>query len=143
VILQACAESGAKLTERGLVAEMRVALAPVISASVAERFTIYGAVLDPLLDLALARAEETESLLPQEIVQEICSQVESITDGRVVVMASRRARAYLRDLLRIRGISRSVIAHEEVAARYDVVQVGRIEVNDHESRSVILESLAA
>jgi flagellar biosynthesis component FlhA len=139
VILQTVAESGGRYGERAIVAEVRVALAPVVSATVAQGCLIHGVVVDPLLDLALAKAEESGTLLPGEIVDAICARVAEFVKPGLVLISSKRARAYLRDLIRVRWGDLTVIAHEEIAARYEVIPLGQIDVSDENLRTTLLQ----
>lgn len=139
VILQTVAESGGRYGERAIVAEVRAAMAPVVSASVAEGCSIHGVLVDPLLDLALSKAEESGTLLPGEIVDAICARVAEFVKPRLVLISSKRARAYLRDLIRVRWSDLIVIAHEEIAPRYEVITLGQIDVSDENLRTTLLQ----
>jgi type III secretion protein V len=139
VILQTVAESGGRYGERAIVAEVRAALAPVVSATVARGGAIHGVIVDPLLDLALSKAEESGALLPGEILDSICGRIAELVKPGLVVIASKRARAYLRDLLRVRWGDLSVIAHEEIAPRYEVISLGQLEVSDDNLRSALVQ----
>lgn len=141
VILQVVAESGGKMGERGLVAEIRTALAPVICASVAVNRQIQGVAIEPLLDLVLARSEESGSLISGDLVEAICSRVSEVVKPGAVVLASKRSRAYLRDIVRVRGSHVPVLAHEELSPRFDVVPVGAIELVGEAERAALTESV--
>ncbi len=140
VILQTIAESGGKLGERALLGEIRAALAPIVSATVARDGKINGVFLEPLLDLALTKAEESGVILPGEIIDAVCNGVgEFVAQGRTLI-SSKRARAYLRDIVRVRWAHIPVIAHEEVSSRYEVVSTGQIEVSDEQLRNSLLQA---
>lgn len=142
MILQCVAEQGARLSERALLAEVRCVLAPVVSASVAVNRVVRAVTINPLLDLALSRAEEQASLLAIEVVESVHAQVRALADAGAVVLCSKRARSYLRDLLWLRGTRVPVIAHEEVAALFECTIVGEVEVGSEDDRAVLVEQLA-
>jgi flagellar biosynthesis component FlhA len=141
VVLQTVAECGARTTERGLLAEVRVALRLVISRQVAVNQVVRAIALDPLLDLVLAKAEESESLADGQLVERITQGVEALSSDGVVVVASKRARAYVRDMLRAKGIQLAVIAHEEIAPGFKVEVVESMEINDEQERLALMEGL--
>jgi type III secretory pathway component EscV len=142
VILQRLAEFGGKLNDRQLLAEIRIALAPVVSAQVAKGNTIRGAVIEPVIDLVLGRAEEEGSLVSAELVELICDQVEQyVSDEKLILVASKRARAYLRDLVKVRWNSIPVIAHEEIAPRFALASAGDIQVESEEMRQSLVDSI--
>lgn len=138
VVLQAIADSSGRLSERSLLAEVRCALAPAVSASVGKGQRIRGVVLDPLLDLALAKAEESGALLAGELLDFLCEEAGQKAEQGVVLVASKRARAYLRDIVRVRYPHIRVIAHEEVAPRYSLEIAGKIEISDGSKRQELL-----
>jgi flagellar biosynthesis component FlhA len=141
IILQTIAEHGSRLSERQILAEVRGALAPVISASVAEGRKIKGAVVEPVIDLVLGKAEESGSLVSGELVDLICEQVEGLSDKRVPLVASKRARAYLRDVVRVRWANVPVIAHEEIAPRFEFETVLEIKLNSDEQRHALVQGI--
>ena len=141
VILQTVAESGGKCTDRGLVAEVRAALAPAISSSVAVDRQIQGVAVEPLLDLVLAKAEESGSLISGELVDAICSRVSEIVRPGAVLIASKRSRAYLRDIVHVRSDEVRVLAHEEISPRYDVVPVGALELVGEVERAALAQAV--
>jgi flagellar biosynthesis component FlhA len=141
VILQIIAESGSRLGERQLLAEIRVALAPVISSSLAQGGIIRGAVVEPVIDLVLGKAEERGSLVPAELVDRICDQVAELVPAGGVVVASKRARAYLRDIIRVRWSHIPIIAHEEIGKRFRFESLGQVMVASDEQRHSLVNSL--
>jgi flagellar biosynthesis component FlhA len=141
IILQTIAEHGSRLSERQILAEVRSSLAPVISASVAEGRTIKGAVIEPVIDLVLGKAEESGSLVSGELVDLICEQVEGLAEKRVPLVASKRARAYLRDVVRVRWANVTVIAHEEIAPRFEFESVSEIKLNSDEQRHALVQGM--
>jgi flagellar biosynthesis component FlhA len=143
VVLQAVAEAGSRFNERALLGEVRVALRHCISTNVARDGVICAIVLDPLLDLLLSRAEEQGTIIAAELVDEIGSQIEASREKYSVLVASKRARAYLRDTVYAKGLAIPVIAHEEVAPGYRLNTIHTIEVARSEDRAALLESLAA
>lgn len=140
VILQTIAECGGKLGERALLGEIRAALAPVVSAAVAHDGKIHGVFIEPLLDLALSKAEESGVILPGEILDAVCSGVGQFASQGRTLVSSKRARAYLRDIVRVRWAHLPVIAHEEVSSRYEVIATGHIEVSDEQLRHSLLQA---
>lgn len=141
VILQTVAESGGKLSERGLVAEVRAALGPAICASVAVDRRIHGMAVEPLMDLVLARAEESGSLISGELVDAIHSRVCEVVKPGVVLIASKRSRAYLRDIVQVRGDDVRVLAHEEISPRYELVPVGALELVGEAERAALAHAI--
>ncbi len=141
VILQTIAEHGGKLSDRQLLAEVRVALAPVISASVADGGIIRGLVLEPVIDLVLGKAEESGTIVSGELVELICHQVEALMTTHPTLLASKRARAYLRDIVRIRWGSLTVLAHEEIAPRFEFSSIGSIQLSSDEERRALVHAL--
>lgn len=139
VILQAVAESGGRLHERALLAEVRAALGPVVCSTVAHERTIEGIAVEPLLDLVLTKAEESSSLISTDLVDAIWARVAEVARPGAVLLSSKRSRAYLRDLVRVRGKEIPVLAHEEVVPRFEVVQVGAIELSEDVHRSALLQ----
>jgi flagellar biosynthesis component FlhA len=140
VILQTLAEYGGKMNERCLVAEVRSALAPVVCSTVSRNRRIQGVVVEPLLDVVLAKAEESGSLISGELVDAICARVAEVVTPGSVLIASKRSRAYLRDVVKVRGDGVPVIAHEEIAPRYEVVPVGEIQLSTDGERSALLSA---
>jgi flagellar biosynthesis component FlhA len=141
VILQTVAENGAKMHERALLAEVRAALAPVVCSAVARERKIQGITVEPLVDLVLAKAEESGSLISGELVDAICSRVADLVKPGMVLMASKRSRAYLRDLVRVRGEGVPVIAHEEISPQFEVVPVGAIDLDEEVHRTALLHQV--
>lgn len=141
IILQTVAECGGKLQERGLVAEVRAALAPVICASVAVDRQIHGVAVEPLVDLVLAKAEESGSLISGELVDAICSRVSEVVKPGVVLISSKRSRAYLRDIVQVRGEEVKVIAHEELSPRYEFVATGALELVGENERAALTHAV--
>ena len=141
VILQTVAEAGGKYNDRGLVAEVRAALAPVICSSVAVNRQIQGIAVEPLLDLILAKAEEGGSLISGDLVDAICSRVAEVVRPGAVLLVSKRSRAYLRDIVQVRGDDVRVLAHEEISPRYDLVQVGAIELVGEVERAALAHAV--
>jgi flagellar biosynthesis component FlhA len=138
VILQAVAESAGRLNERALLGEVRAALGPVVCSTVAHEGAIEGIPVEPLLDLVLTKAEESSSLISGELVDAIWAQVAEVAKPGAVLLSSKRSRAYLRDLVRVRGEAIPVLAHEELSPRFEVVHVGAIELREEVHRTALL-----
>lgn len=147
VILQTVAEYGGRMTERNLLAEVRTALRLVISRKVAHNSQIKAVLLDPVLDLALARAEDSGALLSAEILESVSQQITTLFEPAAgqapIVLCSKRARPYLRDLIVAKGMHIPVIAREEIAPSFNVTSVGTIEIGDENERLQIMEQLVA
>jgi flagellar biosynthesis component FlhA len=141
IILQTIAEHGSKLTERQILAEVRSALAPVISASVAEGRVIKGAVVEPVIDLVLGKAEESGSLVSGELIDLICEQVEGLIEKGMALVVSKRSRAYLRDVVRVRWAHVPVIAHEEIAPRFEFQSLAQIQLRSDEQRQALVQGI--
>ena len=72
----------------------------------------------------------------------ICEQVEKYrSEEGLILVASKRARAYLRDLIKVRWASIPVIAHEEIAPRFALESAGDINVGSDEMRQSLVQSL--
>jgi type III secretion protein V len=143
VILQTVAEHGARLSERALLAEVRGALRLVISRMVARASVIRGLTIDPILDLTLARAEESGSLVQTEIMDHVTESIEGKLSSGVVVVTSKRARAYLRDILAAKGVGATVVAHEEIAPGFRLQEMGCIDLRSDDERMALMERLVA
>jgi type III secretion protein V len=130
VIVQVVAESGSRASsERVLLEEARIALRRVISHQYAspER-GIPALVLDPVLDLSIARAERENEPLPVETIEHISQQIRSQPSDSRVLATSRASRRILSECLKLKGLAIPVIAYEEVAPGYEVEVRGRIEL---------------
>ena len=102
--------------------------------------TIHGVSVEPLLDLFLAKAEESNSLIPGELVDAISSRISEIEDPDAVIVTSKRSRAYVRDIVKIHGGRTPVLAHDEIAPRYQVVSAGVIEISNEAQRAVLVNA---
>ncbi len=144
VILQVLAERAGRLSERELLGEVRAALAPVISGAVARDGVIRAAVLSPALDLVLGKAEESRTLLSGELVDALSTRIGRIVEEYpgVVLVSSKRARGYLRDIARIKSSRVVVIAHEEVAPRFACAEVVGIELEETVQREALFKYAA-
>jgi flagellar biosynthesis component FlhA len=140
IILQTIAESGGRFSERALLAEVRVALAPVVSQAVGRGRRIQAVALDPLLDLALSKAEESASLLAGDLLDLVSEEAGGAAAKGLPILTSKRARAYVRDIVRVRWPHAVIIAHEEVAPRYELEIVGKIEVAQEHQREQLLSA---
>lgn len=144
MILQGIAESEHKGEgTRMLLQDVRVALGPVI----AERFLnserkLPCLVLDAALDIALMRAERGERSIPSEALSALSTELAGV-DKNFVLIASKGARALLRDCLAQRRMTLSVLAHEEIPEDLELEVksiVGR--VNDEQTQTLISELAA-
>jgi len=140
VVLQALADGGGRLSERNMLAEIRVALAPVVSHMAARGGRRVEAVaLDPILDLTLVKAEESGSLISGDLLDYLSRQASSVVSKGTCLIASKKARAYLRDIVRVAVPRACVIAFEEIAPRYALEIVSKIEVQSEQQREMLLE----
>ena len=73
-----------------------------------------------------------------ELLDFLCEEAGQKAEQGVVLVASKRARAYLRDIVRVRYPHIRVIAHEEVAPRYSLEIAGKIEISDGSKRQELL-----
>lgn len=143
VILQTIAEFGGRMSERNLLAEVRVALRLVISRKVGSNGAIPVITIDPVVDLALAKSEDSGTLISAELLESFSEQLISrITPGKVVLV-SKRSRAFLRDILNAKGVSATVIAHEEVAPGFMTEVEDCIEVGNEDERIALMERMVA
>jgi flagellar biosynthesis component FlhA len=143
VVLQTIAENGNRAGVRALVAEIRVALKQVVSRRASYNGKIKAITLDPLIDLVLVRGEDGGGLISMELVDVITEAVKEHDTEGLVVVASKRARGYLRDLLGAKGMSVPVIAHEEIVSSYVLQIVGAIEPRQDSERAALVEELTA
>jgi type III secretion protein V len=143
IILQTIAEFGGRMSERNLLAEVRVALRLVISRKVGINGAIPVVTIDPVVDLALAKSEDTGTLLSAELLETFSEQlIARITNGRVVLV-SKRSRGFLRDILNAKGVSATIIAHEEVAPGFLTKIEDCVELGDEDERIALMEKMVA
>ena len=140
LIVQSIAEHASRLTDRQLLPEVRIALRRIISERFSDNGDIEGYVIDPLLDIALVRAEEQGQLLSPEIHESIDRFLEEHEDEQLILFASKKARMYLNDYIRVRQSSVTVLAHEEICKEVNVRCLGYLEPGSHEK---VVHSLAA
>lgn len=142
IILQAVAESGPKAkNDRMLLEDVRAALRRVISGAHAKSGILDVIVIDPLIDIAFARAEREGRPLDLKLANLIETGLqESKTPMPLVV--SKAARRLVSETLRLRGIKHPVLAHDEIIDEVELRVAQRIEVNG-EASETILERLVA
>jgi type III secretion protein V len=143
VILQTIAEFGGRMSERNLLAEIRVALRLVISRKVGGNGTIPVTTIDPVVDLALAKSEDAGTLLSPELLELFSEQLVARITNRRIVLVSKRSRAFLRDILNAKGVSATVIAHEEVAPGFVTKVEDCVEIGDEDERIALMERMVA
>ena len=142
MILQAVAEHGARAAnERYLLEEVRIALRRVISNDAAQNGVIRGYLVEPILDMAIARAERERSPVDVAYFDVIATAVSEQPAG--VLLVSRAARRLIRESLELRGIKIRVLAHEELAPEVTFERAGVIELRDARLEEEVLERLAA
>jgi len=108
---------------------------------VAEGRVIKGAVVEPVIDLVLGKAEESGSLVSGELVDLICEQVEGVIEKGFALVVSKRSRAYLRDVVRVRWANVPVIAHEEIAPRFEFQSLLQIQLRSDEQRQALVQGI--
>ncbi len=148
LILQAIAECGAKCPggERGMIQEVRCALRRIISNQYVDlqTNTISGVVIDPVIDMAFARADREGLLIDEECVESVINQVRELMNNPEVklVITGKQSRKIIQETLELRGLKISVIALEEIAPGLTLRSLGRIEVESTQQEQLV-EALAA
>jgi len=143
VIVQAVAESaGRGGGERVILQEVRVALRRVISARLMNGDgTARVVTLEPLLDLAFTRVEAERAPIDLDLLARLSDEI--TRNKGAVVLTSKGARATVRDCLRAKGLSETVVAHEELTDEINVVPVGHVTIGDESRTGRVLDALAA
>lgn len=139
-ILQVAAEIGAKGGDRRIEAEARIRLRRSISARVAPDNKVNAHLVHPIIDLAVSSAEEQSTMISESVYRSIINY--SDLSNESVVICGKRARPYIRDVLRSRGIHPAVVAREELLPEVQVTQAGSIELDRAESEE-LLHAIAA
>lgn len=117
VILQVVAERlNSGETNSQILPEVRIRLRRSIQAQIKnqigqspDRLTI-----DPILDLKLVGAQKAGKLPDMKVVDEIAGFVSGYLNSPVIMSVSKNSRELVRDILKIRGITLGVFAHEEL-----------------------------
>ncbi len=148
MILQAIAEAGPKaIGERALYEEVRIALRRIISAKYSNpQGVLLGFTLDPVIDLALVKAEKENHPLDTECFDCIEGFIREIAITEEVLVVSRGARKLLQECLLLRKISIVVLAFEEIVPEIRFERVGHITLEKGKRQEMLterLESLAA
>jgi flagellar biosynthesis component FlhA len=144
VVLQVIAERAGRIDERALLAEVRQALGPVISARVAPGGAVEAAVISPVLDLIFVKAEEAKTLISVDMLERVYHQVEQLLakHPQVTFVCSKRSRAYVRDILKVRWDDLRIVAHEEIVTRVVVRQIAVVELDEQSQREALLRYAA-
>lgn len=129
VVLQAICEHGHRVTERGLLGEVRVALRRTISDLFQKNGVIEAMVVDPSLDSLICELESKGAVPDLQMSEAITSLLPEIKPDAVILI-SKRGRRYLRELLCARGCTVAVLAHEEIVEEVNVQFVGVLGVNN-------------
>lgn len=115
MIVQAVAEFGGKSqNDRQLLEHVRIALRRVICAAFAEDGAVRAYLLDPLVDLAFARAERNGDSVEAEHIARVAEELAGRWRPGEVLLVSRAARKTLRDGLALRDLRIPVLAYDEV-----------------------------
>lgn len=148
LILQAIAECGPRFQggERGMLQEIRCALRRAISNQFVEPVSgkITAITIDPVIDIAFAKAEREGLIIDEECLESVANQVRRLRDqrGARLVISSKQARRAIRECLQLRGVRVQVMALEELAPGVSLESVGIVEVEERE-RDGLVEALAA
>jgi len=144
IILQAVAEAGPRAgNERVLLQEVRVGLRRLISAAhsgVAGR--IEGYTLDPVIDLAFARAGREGNTVPLDCIDVIARYLHEQGEAYPLVV-SKGARGLLFECLHLRGVRNPVVAFEEIVPEVRFVALGHIAFESGDRSEALVEGLAA
>lgn len=145
LIMQAIAEAGQRVQgERFLVQEVRVALRRTICEKYSSPDGVLNCIaLDPVLDMALSRAECNNQLIDPQQINPVVEFLRSHSFNDIVLVVSKTARALLRDCLELHHFTIPVIAHEEIAEEVKLNLITEITVSNSEVSENILEQLAA
>lgn len=145
VILQAVSENGSKIDDhRFLMEEIRIALGRMI----VDQFTVEKNLnivrVDPIIDMTLVHAENTQEPIDSEYMQKMCEAFMVLTDEPApkVICVSRRARRLLGEFMKAYNIPGTVIAFEEIPSGVVLNQLGTIAFQD-EFAETIMEQMAA
>ena len=145
MILQGIAESNFKAEgTRLLLEDVRVAMGRVIvDRYIAPNSKLQCIVIDAALDATLVQAERGEKALPASAIASLAEELKGLCLDGYVLLASKGARALLKDCLRLRRVIMPVLAHEEVPEDI-VLEIGSIVGggSDEEAEELI-SSLAA
>lgn len=142
LILQAISLCGTRnRNERGLLAEVRVALKRQISNMYADKNRQIAAFsIDSSLDLAIGRYDREGTLLDSKLIQDLAETVKHLDHPKPLIICSRAARACVREFLDMHELSCAVMAYEEIAEGFKLMQLGRIESN---AKNYLLQEMAA
>jgi len=145
VILQAIAEHGPKAgNERILLEEVRIALRRMVSHSImpATDTAVQFAMLSPIIDLQLSKHERERSVVDLNLIECIADYVRQ-HPGDWVVLTSRSARRLVKEFLTLKGISKTVVAHEELVPELKFELIGEIALASSGDGERAIERLAA
>ncbi|MBX7143314.1 MAG: flagellar biosynthesis protein FlhA [Oligoflexia bacterium] len=148
LILQALAEHGPKArNERALLEEVRVSLSRSLCADLVDsqgRIACYEVA--PLFDVWLVAAEKEGKAIDPLLIAKLANEISAaaVNCGPVVVVVSKGGRAYLRDCLKLRQISATLLAYEEIPIDLSIVSQGRLgSCIAEEEHETIVQALAA
>lgn len=130
VILQAISEHAQKAGgERGLLAEIRVALRRLISRQyLGQDYKLHAITCDPLFDLMLLKAEKESRLPDVDALEAVVQQLRIQTVEKTVVLMAKGARQLFSECLRARGLTIPVLAYEEVDPDVEMLSAGHIDL---------------
>ena len=71
----------------------------------------------------------------------MCRKVREAVEPGQALVVSKRSRAYLRDLVRVRSSSIPVIAHEEISPRFELRVAGEISFAEERERALLIAAV--
>ncbi len=145
LILQGIAESPCKGEgTRLLLEDVRVTLGrTIVNKYMGPNGKLSCYVLDAAIDAWLVQVERGERALPSDSITALSEELRSKESERAVILASKGARALLRDCLKLRKISMAVLAHEEVPEDVSMQVLSIIGEGSYEEAQELISSLAA
>ena len=145
LILQAVAEHASLLPdERLLLEEVRCRLQRVHRARVfgaAESVQVY--TVDPVLDLALLRAQQDQELSEFELVDLVKQSLKTDSATRQILVSSKSTRRFLFEQLQLHGMMIEVYSHDELVNETALESARRINFSSDEMKEQIMEAIAA
>lgn len=144
-ILQALAEAAPTARgERALLEEARVGLRRVISSRFCGTDRALECVsIDPLLDLALTKAERDQAVIDPEAIAYLVTEIQKLPPGSWSIVVSKCARKLLRESLVGHGIKAVVLAHEEIVDGLEQRWIHHIALEADGMSNNLVEELAA
>ncbi|NDC37907.1 MAG: hypothetical protein EBZ48_07615 [Proteobacteria bacterium] len=145
VILQAVAEHGPKSgNERILFEEVRIALRRMVSHTIAPTAgsCLSAVMLSPIIDLQLSKNERERSAVDMTLIDQIALYVQQ-NPGDWVLLTSRSARRITKEFLALKGISKTVVANEEIVPELKYELIGIVDLDAVADSERVVARLAA